>query len=169
MNRKKQRKRLPLFIILFLFLAIGFGVFSWYSWKKDWESTRKFVPVRIEKVLAGNVFTAYIPTINVIQDVRLIGIAIPAGKKADITTAIAQNMLEGKAVYIETDTQLNNEINEILAYVWLEKPEKINEESVKNWNYNCLLIQGHYADIDLSNPYNKKYNEIFQKLQSNKA
>lgn len=169
MERKKQRKRFPLFLILFLSLALGFGLFSWYSWEKDWESTRKFVPVRIEKVLAGNVFTAYIPTMNVIQDVRLIGVTIPAGEKADKSTTIAENLLEGKAVYIETDTQLNNQINEILAYVWLEKPDKITEDAVKSWNYNCLLIQGDYADTDLSNPYNKKYNEIFQKAQTNRT
>lgn len=169
MEKKKQRKRFPLFIILFLVLALGFSIFSWYSWEKDWESTRKFTAVRIEKVLSGNVFTAYIPSMNIIQDVRLIGITVPAGEKMDITTTVSQNMLEGKAVYIETDTQLNNEINEILAYVWLEKPEKITEEAVNKWNYNCLLIQGHYADLDSSNPYNKKYNKIFEKAQSDRT
>lgn len=162
MLRLKKKKRLPLFLILLIALTAGFGIFSWNSWQKDWQSTRKFMPVRVEKVLAGDTFTAYIPTLNVIQDVKMIGIAIPSGEQAETARTVTQNMLEGKAVYIETDTQLNNYANEILAYVWLQKPEKITEQSVKAWNYNCLMIRGGYAEPDLNNPYNKKYNEILK-------
>lgn len=165
MKRLKKKKRLPLFLILLILLTAGFGLFSWNSWQKDWQSTRKFMPVRVEKVLAGDTFTAYMPTLNVIQDVKMIGIVIPSGPKADIAQTVTRNMLEGKAVYIETDTQLNNYANEILAYVWLQKPEKITEQAVKDWNYNCLMIQGGYAEPDFSNPYNKKYNEIFEKMK----
>lgn len=163
MIRPQKKRRLPFFLILLIFLGVGFGLFSWSSWQKDWQSTRKFMPVRVEKVLAGDTFTAYIPTLNVIQNVKMIGLSIPSGEKADIAQTVTQNMLEGKVVYIETDTQLNNYANEILAYVWLQKPEKITEQAVKDWNYNCLMIQGGYAEPDLNNPYNKKYNQIFGK------
>lgn len=163
MKLPKRKKRIPLFLLLVLGLAAGFGIFSWYSWEKDWQSTRKFQPVRVEKVLAGDTFTAYIPELNVIQDVKLIGVSIPSGEKADVARTVTKNMLEGKAVYIETDTQLNDYANEILAYVWLRKPEKITEQAVKDWNYNCLMIQGGYAEPDLGNRYNKKYNDIFRK------
>lgn len=161
-KRKRSRKKRRLLFPLILVTVIAvFSGFSWHSWKQDWESTRKFVPVTVERVTSGSTFSVYVPEYRVIRDVKMIGVTIADENRPFTAEEMMRKLLEGNEIWLETDTQLTAYTGELLAYVWLEKPEKITEEAVMQWNCNCMLLEEGYAVPDESNEYNKKYSGIF--------
>lgn len=82
--------------------------------------------------------------------VRLIGINTPEtsgeielyGAEAK---AYTKDMLEGRKVYLEKDTSETDSYGRLLRYVWLELPERVDDETIAEHLFNALLAEGGYA------------------------
>lgn len=82
--------------------------------------------------------------------VRLIGVNTPEtfgevelyGAEAK---AYTKKMLEGRKVYLEKDTSETDSYGRLLRYVWLELPEKVDDEAIGEHLFNALLAEGGYA------------------------
>ena len=159
-RKKTRRKRRWLFPVLLLAVTGGCVLFWWATIRSDWESTRKFAPAVITGVTDGRSYIVYLPEWRVVQNMRLIGVTFPDEQSDDAAAEAAERMLADKDLYIETDTRLNTTAGEILAYVWLEKPEKITEEAALQSNWNCLLVESGLAVPDETDEYNRKYRGI---------
>jgi micrococcal nuclease len=82
--------------------------------------------------------------------VRLIGVNTPEtsgeielyGAEAKAYTKV---MLEGRKVYLEKDTSETDAYGRLLRYVWLELPDKVNDEAIDEHLFNALLAGEGYA------------------------
>lgn len=171
---KKQKKYLVKILIIGLFLAIGLlaGVLG----KEDIDelfgipkSTQAYVNAtedltqsyQVVKVVDGDTFV--IEKEGREQKVRLIGVDTPESvhpnankniEQGKIASNYTKNLIEGKKVKIELDVETTDKYGRILAYVYLENGQMVNE----------ILLQEGYAKL-ATYPPNVKYVEQFTQIQ----
>jgi len=95
------------------------------------------------------------------EKVRFIGVDTPEstnqieeyGKEASAFTA---NALSGKTVYLETDAELRDRYDRLLAHIWLSVPDGINDSEVRAKLFNAQLLLAGYANLMTIAP-NVKY------------
>ncbi len=100
--------------------------------------------------------------------VRLIGINTPEtsgvselyGAEAK---AFTKSMLEGRRVYLEKDTSETDSYGRLLRYVWLELPDKVDDEAIGEHMFNATLVTGGYAQ-PYEFPPDIRYSGIIMKL-----
>ncbi len=106
------------------------------------------------------------------EAVRLIGVDTPEtvkpnhpvepyGKEASEFT---KKKLTGKTVYLETDLEERDRYQRLLAYVWLEKPNGINNQEIREKMFNAILLREGYGQL-LTVPPNVKYSDYFTEYQ----
>lgn len=83
------------------------------------------------------------------------------GKEA---SAFTKKKLLGKTVYLQMDVSDSDKYGRLLRYIWLEKPNEINEDEIKNKMFNAIQVAEGYAKV-FTYPPDVKYNEIFLKLE----
>ena len=104
--------------------------------------------------------------------VRLLGVDTPEtvhpnkpvqfyGKEASNFT---KKNLNGKRVWLEYDANPQDRYNRHLAYVWLNKPVRIDETSIRENMFNARLLLGGYAKVMIIKP-NKRYEKLFRKFE----
>ena len=86
----------------------------------------------------------------------------PYGKEASNFT---KESLTGKNVWLEYDRNPTDRYNRHLAYVWLSKPGRIDEETIRRDMYNAILLALGYAKVMIIKP-NNKYADLFNKIQA---
>ena len=86
----------------------------------------------------------------------------PYGKAASNFT---KESLTGRQVWLEYDASPLDRYNRHLAYIWLAKPERIDEASIRRDMFNAKLLLGGYARVMIIKP-NNRYEKLFQKFQS---
>ena len=106
------------------------------------------------------------------EKVRLIGINTPEtvkpnsavehyGKEASNYT---KSMLSGKTIYLEKDVGDRDKYGRLLRYVWIEIPQKINEQEIRQKMFNAILVIDGYAQL-MTMPPDVKYANYFKKFQ----
>lgn len=100
--------------------------------------------------------------------VRLIGVNTPetSGEKelyGAEAKAFTKERLEGRKVYLEKDTSETDAYGRLLRYVWLEIPERVDDESIGSHMFNAELISGGYAQ-PYEFPPDTRYSGIIMKL-----
>lgn len=112
-------------------------------------------------------------TIHVLVDgrrekVRLIGVDTPEstselepfGAEASAYTKAA---LLGRRVWLETDVELRDRYERLLAYVWLEEPRPGDDVAARAM-FNARIVGDGYAQI-YTFPPNVRYTELLLRLQ----
>ena len=125
----------------------------------------------VKRVIDGD--TLVITINNQDRRVRLLGVDTPEtvhpkkgvqpyGKEASNFT---KQSLTGKRVWLEYDSSPLDRYERHLAYLWLERPDKINESSIRRDMFNARLLLDGYARVMIIKP-NKRYEDLFKKFQS---
>ncbi len=125
----------------------------------------------VSKVVDGD--TAVIRVDGQERRVRLLGVDTPEtvhpnkpvqfyGKEASNFT---KQSLTGRRVWLEYDKSPLDRYQRHLAYVWLERPDSINENTIRREMFNARLLLGGYAKVMIINP-NRRYKDLFNKFQS---
>ncbi len=83
------------------------------------------------------------------------------GKEASNFT---KKSLNGKRVWLEYDANPQDRYNRHLAYVWLNKPVRTDETSIRENMFNARLLLGGYAKVMIIKP-NKRYEKLFRKFE----
>ena len=135
------------------------------------QSTSGIIEGIVSKVVDGD--TAVINVDGQDRRVRLLGVDTPEtvhpnkpvqfyGKEASNFT---KQTLTGRRVWLEYDSSPLDRYQRHLAYVWLERPDSINEDTIRRDMFNARLLLGGYAKVMIINP-NKRYKDLFNKFQS---
>lgn len=128
----------------------------------------KVVAARVTKIVDGD--TIYVKVEGREEKVRFIGVNTPElanpergqreepfGREAK---AYTEKELSGRQVYLEFDVQLRDKYGRLLAYVWLERPQKGTAEEARVNLFNARLLLDGYAQV-MTVPPNVKYVDLF--------
>ncbi|MBQ6774215.1 MAG: thermonuclease family protein [Synergistaceae bacterium] len=135
------------------------------------QNTSGIIEGIVSKVVDGD--TAVINVEGQDRRVRLLGVDTPEtvhpnkpvqfyGKEASNFT---KQSLTGRRVWLEYDASPLDRYQRHLAYVWLERPDSINENTIRRDMFNARLLLGGYAKVMIINP-NRRYKDLFNKFQS---
>lgn len=86
----------------------------------------------------------------------------PHGKEASNFT---KETLTARDVWLEYDKNPTDRYNRHLAYVWLSKPEKINDETIRRDMFNAKLLAQGYAKVMIIKP-NNRYEKLFKEIEN---
>lgn len=144
------------------------------------EEIDKFVEAKLLRVVDGDTIVVEINEKE--YKVRLIGIDTPesvasqeyldkTGKENTQTGIDASNytkkILENvSTIYLEKDVSDTDKYNRLLRYVWIEKPNDINIDTISTQMLNGILLKNGIAQIATYQP-DVKYVEIFKELNQN--
>ena len=144
------------------------------------EEIDKFVEAQLIRVVDGDTIVVEINEKE--YKVRLIGIDTPEsvasqeyldkiGKENTQTGIDASNytkkILENvTTIYLEKDVSDTDKYNRLLRYVWIEKPNDINIDTISTQMLNGILLKNGIAQIATYQP-DVKYVEIFKELNQN--
>lgn len=154
--------------IIFLITLIFVSTFYGFKYQEKQTSTDKFVEAKVVRVIDGDTIVCQVDDIQ--QPVRLIGIDTPESVHPDpsknteagyAASYITKQLLTDKTIWLETDIQVNDKYGRLLAYVWLEKPDKISNEAISGKMYNYILLKNGYAAL-MTIPPNTKYVDQFR-------
>ena len=85
------------------------------------------------------------------------------GKEASNFTK--SKLTAGKIVWLQTDVGARDRYSRMLAYVWIEKPENVDDEKeVREKMFNSTLLLEGYAQTSSVQP-NTKYSRLFAEFQ----
>lgn len=118
------------------------------------------VTASVTRIVDGDTIEVRMPDGSV-EKIRFIGVDTPEsttqtepyGQEASAFTSQA---LTGKTVYLETDAELRDRYGRLLAHVWLEVPEEVNDAEVRAHLFNAHLLLAGYANL-MTIPPNVKY------------
>ena len=163
-------KRFNHYQIIFLITLIFVSTFYGFKYHERQASTDKFIAAKVIRVIDGDTIVCQVDDLQ--QTVRLIGIDTPESVHPDasknteagaVASYITKEFLTGKNIYLETDVQVNDKYGRLLAYVWLDKPEKISDQDISEKMYNYILLKNGYAKV-MTVPPNIKYSDQFRKI-----
>ena len=86
----------------------------------------------------------------------------PYGKEASNFT---KESLTGRTVWLEYDKNPTDRYNRHLAYIWLSKPTKINDETIRRNMFNAKLLADGYAKVTIIKP-NNRYEKLFKEIEA---
>ncbi|WP_300409071.1 cell wall-binding repeat-containing protein [Lagierella sp.] len=121
----------------------------------------EFIPVVVNRVIDGDTFEARVE--GKLERIRLLLVDTPESVHPDekrnveygkIASKYTKSLIEGKKVNLELDIQERDKYGRILAYVYLENGDMLNE----------LLLQKGHAKV-MAIPPNIKYVTEFRKLE----
>jgi len=121
----------------------------------------------VVRVVDGD--TARIVIDGVEEKVRLIGVDTPESTNrtepyGDEASAYAKAALTGRTVWVETDVELRDRYDRLLAYVWTSPPDTATSSAIADGMFNARLVADGYAQI-YTFPPNVKYQQVFLELQ----
>ena len=135
------------------------------------ESESDIISGTVKRVIDGD--TLVVSINNQDRRVRMLGVDTPEtvhpkkgvqpyGKEASNFT---KQSLTGRRVWLEYDSSPLDRYERHLAYIWLERPAKIDESSIRREMFNARLLLEGYAKVMIIKP-NKRYEDLFKKFQS---
>lgn len=167
---KKLNHYQLIFLITFIFVCIFYG----QQYHERQISTDRFVAAKVIRVIDGDTIVCQVD--NVQQPVRMIGIDTPESVHPDaeknteagqIASFITKNILTDTTVWLETDIQVTDKYGRLLAYIWLEKPDRISDQAIAEKMYNYIILKNGYATL-MTIPPNIKYADQFNKISEMK-
>lgn len=155
---------------LFLIIAIFLGIISLLIGILILRNKQRFIKVRVDIVIDGDTAMLKFENVYKHRKTRFIGVNCPEdttrhdpfGKEA---TEYTKKHLLKKYVYVERDSQNKDQYGRELYYIWLEKPNGINEEELTAKLFNAQLLKNGYARFFDSN-HNHKYRDYLIKFES---
>lgn len=132
-------------------------------------SSLNLIEAYVTKVIDGD--TIWVKINNEEKKVRFIGIDCPEytkeveayGKEA--TEYTTKNLLN-KTIYLQEDTTNTDSYDRLLRYVWTEKIDEINDETVSNYLFNYALCFEGLAESKYYKP-NILLQDYLNKAQTN--
>ncbi|MHB1016598.1 MAG: thermonuclease family protein [Coriobacteriia bacterium] len=105
------------------------------------------------------------------ESVRFIGVDTPEtafetepyGKEASAFTSQVLDI--NSTVYLETDIEQRDRYGRLLAHVWLEVPQQVNDAEIRAHLFNAQLLLAGYANL-MTVPPNVKYVEYLTGYES---
>lgn len=141
---------------------------------KDERPSVSAVPARVRRVIDGDTIEV-IPAAGRTEKVRMIGVNTPELSHPDLgireqpygpeAAAYSRKALAGRQVFLETDVQERDKYGRLLAYVWLSKPERGDEEEIRTRMFNARLLLDGYAQT-MTVPPNVRYADMFRRFQA---
>lgn len=119
------------------------------------NSNLELIEAKVTKVIDGD--TIWVDINGEEFKLRFIGINCPEyttkiepyGKEA---TEFTTNCLTDKIVYLQTDIADKDKYDRLLRYVWLEKIDEINEENIKKYLFNAIIVKEGLAKSNYYEP-----------------
>lgn len=129
----------------------------------DSDGMENFAEARVTQVVDGDTVRLSDGT-----TVRMIGVNTPEtsgepevyGEQAKSYTAA---FLENRTVYLEKDVSETDHFGRALRYLWLERPEKIDEESIRALMFNAMALSEGFAQ-PYTFPPDVRYAELFMEI-----
>lgn len=154
-------RRLPNFLLVLLALTFSVSLFA---------KPTNLVPALVTEVIDGDTIRALLDGQE--YKVRLIGVNTPETNHPSLGVQyygpeakdFTETMLTGKKVYLEFDVDRFDQYDRLLAYVWLEEPEEITDEEIRQKLFNAILLLEGYAQV-MTVPPNVKYADYFVQYQ----
>ena len=163
----KAKKRTLLTILIISVLLTALAVSGCFRSSTEINSDTTLTRVRITRVIDGD--TAYVRFPGGGEEkLRFIGVDAPEinhptkglepfGPEAESYT---RDMLEGKIIWLEFDLSKRDQYDRLLAYLWLEVPDGINDSEIRDKMFNAHLLLEGYATQVIFEP-NVKYVNYF--------
>lgn len=134
-----------------------------------------FEAVKVVKIIDGDTIRAEDSAGNTVK-IRLIGCDCPETEKegqagefyADEATRYTSDTLLGKTVFLEKDHSETDRYGRLLRYVWLQVPEEVTEETIKEYNFSALLVENGYASSLIVGD-DDKYEDLLKALEAGAA
>ena len=163
-------KKIILLIIAAAALYFSGGDFSFFNDSVTQDSSGIIQGI-VSRVVDGD--TAVIRVNGEDRRVRFLGVDTPEtvhpskgvqpyGKEASNFT---KETLTGRKVWLEYDKSPQDRYNRYLAYIWLSKPNKIDDQTVRKEMFNAKLLADGYAKVMIIKP-NTKYANLFNEIQN---
>ncbi len=110
---------------------------------------------RVIRVVDGD--TAIIRVAGTDHRVRFIGVDAPESTReveplGEEASAYAKRELNGRRVWLETDAELRDRYDRLLAYVWLAPPESRSDSEIRETQFNARLLLEGYASVSTFPP-----------------
>jgi micrococcal nuclease len=168
MMRRKMRNNRMLQVLLVV-LAVGFvfgeglleeaGLISRF----DSGMLSGFEEARVAQVIDGD--TVRLPDGTT---VRMVGMNTPETSGEPEAYGVqaweyARETLENRKVFLEKDVSETDQFGRALRYIWLERPERIDEESIRKSMFNAMALSEGFAQ-PYTFPPDIRYQDIFMKI-----
>lgn len=161
------KKRTLLTILIISVLLTALAVSGCFRPAAEISGDTSLTRVRVTRVIDGD--TAYVRFPGGSEEkLRFIGVDAPEinhptkglepfGPEAESYT---RGMLEGKMIWLEFDVGERDQYDRLLAYLWLEVPDRIDDSEIRAKMYNARLLLEGYATQVIFEP-NVKYVNYF--------
>lgn len=165
-KRTWNNRILPGLFLLFtlaFFFGEDIGVKLGFISRFDSNGVEGFMEVRIAQVVDGDTVRLSDGT-----TVRMIGMNTPetSGEPeayGEQAKAYAMAMLENRTVYLEKDISDIDHFGRTLRYIWLERPDRIDEESIRKGMFNARALAEGFAQ-PYTFPPDVRYAELFMEV-----
>lgn len=132
----------------------------------DTNISNNYTKAYVSRVVDGDTIEVVIESKK--YKVRLIGMNCPEytskieyyGKES---TEYTTSALNNKYVYLEKDVSETDKYGRLLRYVWLEIPNQVTLDEMKNKMFNAVLVINGYAN-QATYPPDIKYSKQFKEL-----
>ncbi len=159
----------PKKIILLIIAAVAVYFFGNDTFLQEHDDSG-IIPGIVARVVDGD--TAVITVDGQERRVRFLGVDTPEtvhpnkpvqyyGKEA---SSFTKNSLTGRRVWLEYDSSPTDRYNRHLAYIWLNKPATIDEQTIRRDMFNARLLLDGYARTMIIKP-NTRYAKLFGAFQ----
>jgi len=118
------------------------------------------VAAKVTRIVDGDTIHVEMPD-GATEKVRFIGVDSPeptteSGTFGDEATEFTATALSGKTVFLETDVELRDKYDRLLAHIWLDMPDAVNDTEIREHLFNAHLLLAGYANL-LTIPPDVKY------------
>ena len=134
-----------------------------------------FEEVKVVEIIDGDTIRAEDSAGNTVK-IRFIGCDCPETEKegqpgefyADEATRYTSDTILGRTVYLEKDHSETDRYGRLLRYIWLQVPDEITEETIREYNVSASLIENGYAS-SITVGDDDKYTVLFGDLENEAA
>ncbi|HSP48328.1 MAG TPA: thermonuclease family protein [Clostridiaceae bacterium] len=167
MRRKTWNNRILPGLLLVLTLTFVFGKDALKELglisRFDSGGLEDFAAVRVAQVIDGDTVRLSDGT-----TVRMVGMNTPetSGEPeayGEHAKAYAREVLENRTVYLERDVSETDQFGRALRYLWLDRPERIDEESIRKSMFNAMALAEGFAQ-PYTFPPDVRYADLFMEI-----
>ncbi len=161
MKKLLKKQRFTILEIILLLLLISYFLIANHN-SRVVELPKGFEKAKVNRIIDGDTFEVDVS--GIIKKVRIIGVNTPELPNEYFATeaeSYAKIMLLNKNIYLEKDISEVDKYNRLLRYIWLEIPNKINDQEIKSKMYNAIILEKGYAKLATYKP-DIKYIEYFK-------
>lgn len=167
MRRKTWNPKTLQILLVFLVLTFLFGgdLLKELGLNSRFDNSKLegFVEARVTQVVDGDTVRLSDGT-----TVRMVGMNTPetSGEPeayGEQAKAYAREVLENRIVYLEQDVSKTDQFGRALNYIWLDRPERIDEESIRKSMFNAMALAEGFAQ-PYTFPPDVRYADLFMEI-----